>query len=232
MRITHVSLPVRAADEWLAFFSDVLGAPRARPDASPTVHVGTSTVDFRQDAGQQGDHHLAFAIPEAQLDEAKEWLDRRAALLLVDGADEVECSPAWDAHSVYFDGPDGSVLEFIARRALPHGVPGPFTASDIVDVSEVGMTAPSVPATARDLSTSAGVGPYGGEPGPTFAPVGTVEGLLILVAEGRTWFPTDDRTAAASAIAVHAVGGRPGRYGIGGSTLILTPGDWEGLREE
>lgn len=221
MQITEVSLPVRSVEEWGEFFGGPMGLIVERNGGRTSVRVGTTVIDFRVDEQQVGDHHLAFSIPDAQFDAAKEWLARWARVLSLDGADEFECSPAWNAHSIYFDGPERSVLELIARRDLPHGDPGPFTGSAIVGVSEVGITVTDVPATAAALAHTASVEPYGAAAGDTFAPVGTTEGLLVLVSAGRTWFPTADRTSGASAISIGAEGGTPGTYRIGPSTLSM-----------
>jgi hypothetical protein len=130
-------------------------------------------------------------------------------------ADEFECSPAWNAHSLYFTGHDRSVLELIIRRGLDNATGGPFTSADLLSVSEVGVVVPDVAAMAACLNDDAEVAPYGGAVGSTFRPVGDVEGLLILVTPGRTWFPTADRVAAESPVAITATGGRPGTYPLG-----------------
>jgi hypothetical protein len=75
-----------------------------------------------------------------------------------------------------------------------------------------GQPVPDVKATAHNLQRSAGITPYGDEPGENFAAVGDVHGLLILVCPGRTWFPTTHRRASAVSTSVHATNGRPGDY--------------------
>lgn len=221
MRITRVSLPVRSASLWFDFFNQRLQLAEGGGGKSPSIQLGSTRVEFRQDDGQIGDHHLAFTIPEAKFGQAKHWIEQRTTVLFRDGADEFECSPAWNAHSVYFEGPDGAVLELIARRELPPGQTGEFTSASLLAVSEVGVAVASVPESAAALATSAELHAYTEPPDETFGAVGTTEGLLVLVAEGRTWFPTTDRTAADGHIGIDATGHKPGRYFVGSSTLTI-----------
>ncbi|PYI69782.1 hypothetical protein CVV68_01350 [Arthrobacter livingstonensis] len=221
MKITRVSLPVRSASLWFDFFNQRLQLAEGRGDMSPSIQLGSTRVEFRQDDGQIGDHHLAFTIPEAKFGQAKRWIGERTTVLSRDGADEFECSPAWNAHSVYFEGPDGAVLELIARRELPPGQTGEFTSASLLAVSEVGVAVSSVPESASALATSAELHPYTESPDETFGAVGTTEGLLILVVEGRTWFPTSDKIAAYGRIDIDATGHNPGRYLVGSSTLTI-----------
>lgn len=221
MQITRVSLPVRSVATWIDFFNQRLQLCEGGGGTSSSVQVGSTLAEFRHDASQTGVHHLALTIPESKFEQAKLWIGERTTVLALDGADEFECSAAWNAHSVYFDGPDGSVLELIARRDLPHGQKGEFTSADLLAVSEVGVAVPSVPESAAALAIAAALHPYGAVPGETFGPVGTTEGLLILVTEGRAWFPTTNRFTASGRIHIEATGHMPGRYIVGSSTLTI-----------
>lgn len=221
MKITRVALPVRSASLWFEFFTQRLQLAEGHGDKSPSVQLGSTRVEFRQDDGQIGDHHLAFTIPEAKFEQAKRWIGERTKILSRDGADEFEFSPAWNAHSVYFEGPDGAVLELIARRELPAGQTGEFTSASLLAVSEVGIAVPSVTESANALASSAALHPYAESLDETFGAVGTTEGLLILVVEGRTWFPTSDKIAAYGHIDIEATGHNPGRYLVGTSILTI-----------
>ena len=223
MKITEVSVRVRSALEAGEFYADALGLAVVRTPGAATVTVGTTRLELVEDPAADGDHHFAITIPSNKFDEAKEWIERRAVLLGTPDADEFECSPAWNARSVYFAGPDRSVLELIIRRDLRNATDGPFTSADLLCLSEIGVAVPGVPALAAALGEAAGVAPYGGAPGDTFAPVGDADGLLILVETDRTWFPTTDRVARETPVSVTASGGRAGTYPLGprGSLRIL-----------
>lgn len=225
MQLTSVSLPVLDLGRVAAFYRDVLSLHVTSSGNTALVDAGATRLELRAENSTAAAHHLAFTIPTGTFAAAKAWLRDRAALLLAgDGQDEFETSPSWNAHSVYFEGPEKAVLELIERRDLDNTTDGTFSAADLLSISEVGIAVPDVAATARNLQRSAGVAPYADEPGKNFAAVGDVHGLLILVSPGRMWFPTTDRSAAEVATSVNAVGGRPGDYPLTESSPLRLSG--------
>lgn len=228
MNIITVSVRVRNALQTASFYANVLGLAVKSGADGVEVTVGTTRLELIEGPAAEGDHHFAFTIPANKFLEAKKWIQERADLLGVPGADEFECSPAWNARSLYFSGPDRSVLEFIIRRdlatATATATAEPFSSTDLLCISEVGVAVSDVPDAVARLNGDAEVAPYGGSPSDTFAPVGDANGLLILVAPGRAWFPTGDRVARESPITITAVGGRPGTYALGPfSSLSILP---------
>lgn len=234
MRITTVALAVSDLTVAADFFERTLELPVERMPQDARVQLGSTTLVLRGAAsdefgafGSHGPagtraHHLAITVPSNKFAAAKEWVAARVELLHSEGADEFECSPFWDARSVYFGGPDGMVLELIVRRELDNATSGPFTSSDLLCVSEVGIAVPNVLATAGALASEHGITPYGGD-GPQFAPVGDVNGLLILVSPGRPWFPTTTRIADVADIEVTVADDR------GGPPLVLRSAPLRGL---
>ncbi|GAA4185062.1 hypothetical protein GCM10022288_06530 [Gryllotalpicola kribbensis] len=207
MRITDVVLPTRDLDATERFYRDRLEVPATRSGARLTVEIGASRLLFEQ-GDYAGSQHLAITIPTGSFADAKAWIATRAALLRDEaGADEFETSPAWNGRSVYFDGPDGQVLELIERRDLDKRMPAPFGPRGLLCISEVGIAVPDVPEAVERLR-GRGVPPYGNPPGTAFAAVGDIHGLLILVAAGRAWMPTTDRRAQSAPITVRAEGVR------------------------
>lgn len=221
MHLTRISLPVRDATVVATFYADVLGLSVRRRGGTVLATVGSTELELRESLpATAGVHHLAFTVPTGKLTAGKLWLHDRAALLTLDGQDEFETSPSWNARSVYFEGPEGTVLELIERRDLDNATPGSFSSADLLSVSEVGISVPDVQAVAGQLSSDAGIHPYGGAPGDAFAAVGDVHGLLILVTEGRPWFPTVDRVAAVAPTSVEASGARVGTYAVGAASTL------------
>jgi len=223
MQITKVSVRAGNVSEAAQFFENVLllNVDRTglrRPD-TVEVRIGTTLLELTEDEDAVGRHHLAITIPSNKFTAAREWLEPRSALIGTADADEFEFA-AWNARSLYFTGPDGSVLEFIIRRDLDNNTPGAFTSADLLCISEVGVATSDVLATAALLNREADVRPYIGEPGLSFAPVGDTDGLLILVSPGRPWFPTTDRGASPGPILVEATGPRPGDYPLGVGSLL------------
>ncbi len=64
-----------------------------------------------------GSVHMAFNVSPSRFQAAAQWIGTRATLLSdPQGWEHFALDGAWQSHSVYFAGPDGAVLELIARR--------------------------------------------------------------------------------------------------------------------
>ena len=220
MHIRQVQLATRSLDDTVRFY-ERLGCAVLADDDSVRVTVGSSQLVFRVLDGMTGAHHLAFTIPTGTFADAKRRVAEVATVLGAQGVDEFEGPAGWDSRSVYFEGPDRQLLELIERRELPdgdavaadgHAAPadGHAARADghaaplaplLVSVSEVGIAVPDVPGAVEALRQH-GLDPYAGLPGPDFAPVGDVDGLLIVVSPGRQWFPTLDRAPSSAPVVV------------------------------
>lgn len=223
MRITSVELAVTDPRVTAAWYADVLGLPTplepsgsgrlASGPAVASVTIGSSTL--RLTAARErpdGHHHLAFTVPGDSIGAARDWLTERVEVMTVDGGDIVAGPPDWDSDSLYFRGPDGSILELIARHRLPPAPrdpatrrPVPFGPRSLLSISEVGIPVADVPATVERLGRGLGLTPFH-EPGAVFAAVGDDDGLLIVVQSGRTWFPTDHDLPDDGALGVQVSG--------------------------
>jgi len=198
MEIRQVQLATRAVDETAQFY-ERLGCAVAVDRGAAHVTVGSTQVVFRAHDDMSGAHHLAFTIPTGSFAAAKSWIAGVATVLGADDTDEFEGPPNWNSRSVYFEGPDRQLLELIERRDLsPNGAADP---ARLVSVSEVGVAVPDVSVAVETLRRH-GLEPYANAPGPDFAPVGDVHGLLILVSPGRKWFPTLDRAPSTAPVVV------------------------------
>lgn len=221
MHLTSLSIPVHDLN-FADYFQAVLGLRVEMPRDTVQIHLGSTTLELRVDpTTDEGTHHLAFTIPTGKFSSAKGWLAERAELIAdADGQDQFEGPATWNSRSVYFEGPDRSVLELIERRDLRNTTDGTFSPADLLCISEVGVAVPDLPSAAQALKEAAGIDSYGNAPSETFAAVGDVHGLLILVSAGRSWFPTADRHAHPCAFWVNATG-HPGRHQLGESVLEL-----------
>ena len=215
MRITRVELAVPEPAATARWYADVLGLPVT----GTTVAVGTSALVLV--AGDPaGHHHLAFGVPADAIAGALDWLTGRVELLTPDGAGPlVPGSPDWDSESVYFRGPDGAVLEVIARHRRPERLTGPFGTAALLELSEVGLPVADVPAALATLAGALGLPPFG-EHGPRFAPVGDDDGLLILVPPDRVWFPTVDELPGTGPVTVQVAAARPGRLRLADLVVV------------
>jgi catechol 2,3-dioxygenase-like lactoylglutathione lyase family enzyme len=218
VRIDHVVLPVPDPARTAAFHRDALGLTVHEADASCVVDVGWTRLQLVPDPdARPATQHLAITVPGDAGPAALEWVAQRATVL---GDGLVELSPSWDGCSVYFeDAPGGTVLELVARRRLPHRLGAePFGPEHLLGISEVGVPVTCVPTARERLGRGAGLRPFGGAGSPEFAAVGDDEGLLVLVAPERPWFPTQDRPARPTRLDVTLSGTR------GRGALLLNPG--------
>jgi catechol-2,3-dioxygenase len=203
MQIVALRLPTADLAALRGFYTARLGLPLEEEHAAEfTVRVGASRLHFFASGAIVPPQHFALTIPRNQLAAAKAWLHGRAALLTQDGQDEFS-SADWQTQQVYFRDPAGNILEFIARQTLPGEAEGPFDPAQMISVSEIGLPTSDVPATVAALSHVFGLAPYG-EVSDTFTAVGDAEGLLIVVRDGRNWFPTTTTAAAVQLIATIA----------------------------
>jgi hypothetical protein len=167
--------------------------PAADPDGLRAwfeTNVGAAPSFVRGDATP---HHFAFHTASLE-----PWRQR------LDVTEEYDFS-GWDgARAIYFRDPEGSVAELIARPE-----PRPE-----LSLAEVGLPVDDVAAVVAALSTL-GIEPYR-DWDEAFAPLGTADGLLIVVRAGRGWLPYGVPTGA-SAIEVTVEGATPGEVAVPGS---------------
>lgn len=221
MEITALTLPAADLGEVRSYYSEVLGLPLLEDRGALEVPIGGTRVRFEPGTGAAAHDHLAFDIPAPRFADAKAWLRSRVELLALDGEDEFEGPDGWNSRSLYFPGPAGSILELIARRDLPAVErPGPFTARDLLRVSEVGIAVPDV-LDAVAAASGAGLPVFGAGPDPEFTPVGDQAGLLVLVRPGRRWYPTDDRPATTGRLSVTLRGAVPTSLQLGGASVRI-----------
>ncbi|MDO3698068.1 hypothetical protein Q3H92_10240, partial [Curtobacterium flaccumfaciens] len=162
--------------------------------------------------------HLAITIPTGTFDAGKAWIAGLTTVLGTDDQDEFEGPPNWNSRSVYFEGPDQQLLELIERRDLDSGArragdgsgtgTGTGAVVPLVSVSEVGVPVPDVLGAVEALRR-AGLEPYANPPGESFAAVGDVDGLVILVSPDRRWFPTGDRSPSSAPVVIDVGLGAP-----------------------
>jgi hypothetical protein len=138
-------------------------------------------------------YHFALLLPGNRFAEAVRWLGERTELLPDPESGEVVFDfDNWDAFACYFHDPVGNIVELIAHRGIDESsVEGPFTASEVVGLSELGLVGNKVELAAR-LRQELGVEQWDGDLAAetSLAFVGEKARTFILSAEGRGWLPT------------------------------------------
>ncbi|KLD77789.1 glyoxalase/bleomycin resistance/dioxygenase family protein [Xanthomonas hyacinthi] len=222
MRIAQLSLPCSAPAASAAFYRNVLQLPVA----ATQVRIGWSRLDLVAANAAVGSAHLAFNIPSARFDAACDWLSRRAPLLRDPlGESRFVLDAAWQSQSLYFAGPDGAVLELIARKPLPvHAIAdGAFSAAELLCISEIGLPSAQVPAVAAAAQDRLGLMPFL-PVSEVFAPLGDHEGLLIVVDGQRRWFPEQRQRPFAQGVRVVV-------EGVHGGQALRDAAGWEVLSQ-
>ncbi|PZF10134.1 VOC family protein [Curtobacterium sp. MCLR17_034] len=215
MDIRQVQLATRSLADTARFY-ERLGCSVEIVDATARIVVGSTLLVFRELPEMTGALHLAITIPTGAFDAAKAWIAGLTTVLGTDDQDEFEGPPNWNSRSVYFEGPDQQLLELIERRDLESGArragdgsgTGTGTVVPLVSVSEVGIPVPDVLGAVEALRR-AGLEPYANPPGESFAAVGDVDGLVILVSPDRRWFPTGDRSPSSAPVVIDVGLGAP-----------------------
>ncbi|SDK32287.1 Glyoxalase-like domain-containing protein [Actinopolyspora mzabensis] len=191
MRISTVEHHVSDLAAAVAFYRDLLGLPVSYDEGSARVTLGSSELWLTPGPATAAAHHLAFDVPAENFDAAVSWLAERVPLLRSadTGEHEIEGPAGWNSRSAYFTGPDGEVLELIARRRVRHRpAPEGFGPEHIASISEVAIAVDDVSATAAELGRRFGLTSFGPS-SETFGPVGEEAGLLILMRTGRAMAP-------------------------------------------
>ncbi|MCB9137707.1 MAG: hypothetical protein H6642_05100 [Caldilineaceae bacterium] len=190
MHLRRLELATRPLADQTSFYTRLLGAdPLVATDEEVEFAVGSSRLSFRQNDAPAR-YHFAFNIPENRFDDARAWIQNFAPLIADGAGRTVFSSPGgWNAHILYFVDPAGNIGELIARHKLDNADAAPFSGRSLLCVSEIGIAADDVGETGRALCRQTGAEPYYGADEETFMPIGDEHGLLILVKQGRIWFP-------------------------------------------
>lgn len=222
MKILNVSITVCDLDKAVQFYRDTLLLPVEVSPAGVAVTIGASELTLRTGDSFDGVHHLAFGILPAEFELAHEWLARRVAFLQADGSDIILGSEDWKSRSLYFLGPEGTILEFIARDADASTVSSGGENPHMLSIGEVGIGVEDVLATVATLSEELSI-PNFYDLSSTFASMGSHDGLLIVVQQDRLWFPNKVSKPARGPLTVQIESpARKSRVGLSSRVSIVS----------
>jgi hypothetical protein len=157
------------------------------------VRVGWTELRFEAAPdGAAPFYHFACLVPADRLWEALEWaiVTQRLELLPLseDRNDLLMHFSGWEADACYFHDPVGNIVELIAHAGMGvSGAGGPFRASELLGLSEIGLVgdpARTAAVLAADLDLQVFQGSVDG-----LAFLGTPTAALILATEGWPWLP-------------------------------------------
>ncbi len=187
MDIKKVKLQTGKLRELKEFYLNTLGFKCfSENDKSFTVIAGSSLLTFEQGNGNAF-YHFAFNISENMIVQSLEWIQAKAEPMTYNGENIIDFR-SWDAHSIYFYDPAGNIIEFIARHRLENASNGEFSFNNITSISEIGMPVKNVEEFFKEINEATGIPLFSGD-NESFTAAGDDNGLLIIVPEGRNWFP-------------------------------------------
>lgn len=197
MRLLEITLDATDLHAAYSFYAGDLGLPVVRRTSDAlTLQAGASRLIFRKahSTGAAPFYHFAFNIHPARFERARAAMAAITPLVHDHDGREVFDFRSWDATACYFIDPLGNVGELIARRDL-RGEPVP-SEPGILSIGEIGLVTGDVPALTKRLSRELSVDVYRDSAGAEFAALGDQHGLLILVWQGRVWYPDTGKLAA------------------------------------
>ncbi|WP_313812630.1 hypothetical protein [Glutamicibacter sp.] len=195
MKIDNVSITVSDVAKAAAFYRDILLCPVDSSADGAAITIGSSRLFLTQGEEFAGVHHLAFGILPSEFERAHAWLAERVELLPVGGKDTFYGGTEWNSRSVYFLGPEGIILELIARDADAGAAEEGSGKPRMLSISEVGIGVDDVLDAVATLSRELNI-PIFYNLSATFASLGSHDGLLIVVQRERLWFPNNVAPAA------------------------------------
>ncbi len=192
MNIETLVLSTNKIEAQKNFYGNILKLPLAdiQKDAF-TVKTQKSNLIFQQNDGFTP-YHFAFTIPGESIFKALSWLKERVGVIKNE-KDEIVDFPAWNAKSVYFYDEDQNIVELIARKNLSYPTQEIFDASQLIEVSEIGLATSEFKKKSQELNNIPGVSKFSGGD-EIFAAIGSETGLVILIdKEKKDWFPGNDK---------------------------------------
>lgn len=197
MQIQKLKIFSKHIEAQLKFYRDELGFEiRNYSEKSFEIICGYSILNISY-SEQSQPYHIAFHIPDLQIDEALSWLERLVPVLKNNGEKVVDFNN-WNAKSIYFYDEDRNIMEFISRKKFSKPKSAIFNPEEIVGIAEVGLVTRDVQEKFETLKLQCGLNQYDGDL-EKFCAIGEDSGLLITIdKDKKDWFPTGDEAQTAN----------------------------------
>ncbi|AFK18275.1 VOC family protein [Haloferax mediterranei ATCC 33500] len=185
MKFHRVAIAAKDPISLCKFYAETLGFAPV-PGSQRSVTAGETTLWF--ELGDTNPGHLAFTV-DAAIESVVSWLnDHDIDILETDEGESIRFDFI-EADSVYFEDPEGNVIEYVCYDGQSSGEFDPGT--DLRGATEVGMTVPDVSSFIDDLTAALDIERWGEFGEDTVAFVGDKAGRFVVAPAGRPWYPTD-----------------------------------------
>ena len=141
MQINRVILQTSLLKELTAFYKAGMNLKtEVKNDGEITIKIGSTELVFKQESAADPFYHIAINIPANKIEQGKNWLMARVDLIWIDDyKSDIADFVNWHAKSVYFFDPAGNIVELIARFDLANKTEEPFSDTQFLSISEVGL---------------------------------------------------------------------------------------------
>jgi catechol-2,3-dioxygenase len=175
------------------FYSEVFDFDlELKSDEILIYKVGTSKLIFKKSKIENPIYHFAFEIPQNVFEESIKWISNKVNLIKLEDNSVVAKFEDWNAKSIYFFDNNKNILEFITRFDNDESDEPKFDKNQIIKISEIAFVAENVSSLAKLLLKKYNLGYFAKQIQTDFFSVlGGNDGLFILVAENRNWYPTN-----------------------------------------
>lgn len=197
MLVKELILQTKHLDELYHFYKNILQMPIIKINSKNiSIATGKTTLIFQQtNVTANPFYHFAFNIPSNKIEEAFQWLKNKVEMLWIkEYKSYIAEFTSWHARSVYFIDAGGNIVELIARFDLYNDNAELFSASQILNISEIGivLNADNFDESINKLLQQFQLEYFTKQPPlPHFRAIGNDEGLFIVVPKQRNWYPTN-----------------------------------------
>lgn len=156
-----------------------------------SFRTGSTVLIFKSAEGINPFYHYAFNIPSNKIEEARQYFESKVSFLKETDGNIIVDFKNWHAKSIYFLDPAGNIVEFISRFDLNENSDEPFSISQTLSVSEIGIVTENVPSLKNILIEKYDVKDFTKSVNSeTFSAMGDDNGLFIVAVDNRNWYPT------------------------------------------
>lgn len=197
MRIKEIKLKTQRLNQMITFYTEQVQLSIIhQTDNSVSFEIGESILTFLATDKMTYPYHFAINIPSHSVLECYHYYKKSLKF-----EDYVE-NPSleipiydfshWKAEALYFFDPDQNIVEFIAREGIQTPLVEKFSSKQLLSVSEMGIVLDDCLESAKELKEKYKIPSFiYSEGSAAFKPIGTDNGLLILVRENRVWYASD-----------------------------------------
>ena len=192
MKISELTLYTSDIQSIKNLYSKILGFEIINENRDEvSFQTGSTVLIFKSTEGINPFYHYAFNIPSNKIEEAKQFFESKVSFLKESDGNIIVDFKNWHAKSLYFLDPAGNIVEFIARFDLNENSDEPFSLSQTLSVSEIGIVTRNVPALKKLLIEKFDVKDFvKSVNSDTFSAMGDDNGLFIVAVDNRNWYPT------------------------------------------